>query len=220
VRPVRAGDEPVEGHHHLEHHFSIGHVGKDGRARADSSLGGAARRSARAQAVERQDLQDTSCAASDDGSMPTDAPTPISLQPRLVVPDPDAAAEFYRAALGAEVLTRFTLPDGTVTNTDLAIGDTSLSLTSEVPEWGLLGPPAAGGSPVLLRLTVPDARHVRDRMVHAGGEEVVAVEDRPYGRCEGRIRDPFGHLWIVSHVTEHLSDDEIRARLAGAYGGG
>lgn len=151
--------------------------------------------------------------------MRSDAATPISLLPRLVVPDPDAAADFYRAALGAEVLGRFTMPDGTVTNTDLAIGPTKLSLTSEVAEWGLLGPRATGGSPVLLRLTVTDARQARDQMVRAGGEEVVPVDDRPYGRCEGRVRDPFGHLWILSHVTEHLSDDEIRRRLADAYGG-
>jgi len=150
--------------------------------------------------------------------MRTDVTTPISLLPRLVVPDPDSAAEFYRVALGAEVLARFTMPDGTVTNTDLAIGGASLSLTSEVKEWGLLGPLATGGSPVLLRLTVADARHARDRMVEAGAEEIVPVEDRPYGRCEGRVRDPFGHLWIVSHVTEDLTDDEIRQRIGSAYG--
>ncbi len=149
--------------------------------------------------------------------MQTDVTTPTSLLPRLVVPDPDSAAEFYRAALGAEVLARFTMPDGTVTNTDLAIGAATLSLTSQVEEWGLLGPLTIGGSPVLLKLTVADARQVRDSMVEAGAEEVVAVEDRPYGRCEGRIRDPFGHLWIVSHVTEDLTADEIRQRVHRAY---
>lgn len=152
------------------------------------------------------------------GPMPTDITTPISLLPRLVVPDPDSAAEFYDVALGAEVLARFTMPDGTVTNTDLAIGGAQLSLTSEVKEWGLLGPITIDGSPVLLRLTVADARHTRDRMVEAGAEEVVPVEDRPYGRCEGRVRDPFGHLWIISHVTEDLTDDEIRQRIGRAYG--
>ena len=149
--------------------------------------------------------------------MRTDGTTPVSLLPRLVVTDPDAAAEFYRVALGAEVRARFTMPDGTVTNIDLAIGAASLSLTSEVEEWGLLGPLTIDGSPVLLRLTVADAREVRDQMVHAGAEEVVTVEDRPYGRCEGRVRDPFGHLWIVSHVTEDLTDDEIRRRIDSAY---
>jgi PhnB protein len=153
----------------------------------------------------------------DNDLMPSDATTPISLLPRLVVSDPDAAAEFYRTAFEAQVLARFTMPDGTVTNIDVAVGAASLSLTSEVQEWGLLSPRSTGGSPVLLRLTVVDARHVRDRMVAAGGEELVPVEDRPYGRCEGRVRDPFGHLWIVSHVTEELTDDEIRRNLASAY---
>ena len=37
-------------------------------------------------------------------------------------------------------------------------------------------------------------------------------------RCEGRVRDPFGHLWIVSHVTEDVTDDEIRQRIRSAYG--
>jgi PhnB protein len=82
----------------------------------------------------------------------------------------------------------------------------------------LSGPLATAGSPVLLRLTVVDARSTRDRMVAAGAEEVIAVEDRPYGRCEGRIRDPFGHLWIISHITEELTDHEIRQRIASAYG--
>jgi PhnB protein len=150
--------------------------------------------------------------------MRTDDTTPISLLPRLVVADPDAAADFYREALGAEVRGRFTMPDGTVTNIDLAIGTESLSLTSEVEDWGLLGPLTVGGSPVLLKLTVADARLARDRMVDAGAEEIVPVEDRPYGRCEGRVRDPFGHLWIPSHVTEDLTEDEIHQRLRTAYG--
>lgn len=150
--------------------------------------------------------------------MRTDVSTHVSLVPRLVVPDPDSAAEFYRHALGAEVLARFTIPDGTVVNTDLAIGTASLSLTTEVKEWGLLGPRTIGGSPILLKLTVTDARHVRDRMVEAGAEEVIPVEDRPYGRCEGRVRDPFGHLWIISHVSEDLTDEDIRQRIASPDG--
>jgi len=149
--------------------------------------------------------------------MHTELTTPISLVPRLVVADPDAAAAFYEVALGAEIGARFTMPDGTVTNIDLTIGHAQLSLTTEVEEWGLVTPHES--SPVLFRLTVTDARAARDRLVEAGAQELVPVEDRPYGRCEGRVRDPFGHLWIVSHVTEELTDEQVRARLAQAYGG-
>src|SRR4029079_1467133 len=35
--PVRAGDETVEGHDHLENHSSVAHVGRDLPARANSS---------------------------------------------------------------------------------------------------------------------------------------------------------------------------------------
>lgn len=148
--------------------------------------------------------------------MSTEPQTAISLVPRLVVADPDSAAAFYRDALDAEIGPRFELPDGTVTNIDVTIGSAQISLTSAVEGWGLNSPDTA--SPVLLRLTVPDARLTRDRMVAAGARELVPVEDRPYGRCEGRVQDPSGHLWIVSHVTEELTDDEVRARLVQAYG--
>jgi uncharacterized glyoxalase superfamily protein PhnB len=56
-------------------------------------------------------------------------------------------------------------------------------------------------------------------MVEHGAVVIVPIEDRPHGRCESRLRDPFGHLWILSHVTEQLSDDEIRSRMRGVAGG-
>jgi hypothetical protein len=37
MRAIGAGDEPVEGHHHLENDFSIGHVGRDPTAPRNSS---------------------------------------------------------------------------------------------------------------------------------------------------------------------------------------
>ncbi|MFC7547399.1 VOC family protein [Plantactinospora sp. GCM10030261] len=138
-----------------------------------------------------------------------------TMTPRLVVPDPDAAITFYRKALGADVVARFVLGDGSVTHAELAVGEARFSLTAEVAGWGLLSPAAVGGTPTLLTLAVPDARRQGERMVEHGAVVIVPVEDRPYGRCEGRLEDPFGHLWIVSHVTESLSDDEIRNRLSG-----
>lgn len=35
-------------------------------------------------------------------------------------------------------------------------------------------------------------------MVAEKAEIVIPVKDRPYAKCEGRIRDPFGHLRILS----------------------
>ncbi|ADB30962.1 Glyoxalase/bleomycin resistance protein/dioxygenase [Kribbella flavida DSM 17836] len=141
--------------------------------------------------------------------------TPPTIIPRLVVPDPDAAIAFYRAALEADLASRFELDDGSVTHAELTVGGAAFSLTAEVPQWGLLAPASLGGSPTLVTLTVDDAPALGARMVAHGAVVTVPIEDRPYGRCEGRVRDPFGHLWIISHVTEQLSDDEVRRRLSG-----
>ena len=50
-------------------------------------------------------------------------------------------------------------------------------------------------------------------MIERGGETIVEIADRPYGKREGRIADPSGHLWILSKTIEDLDADEIRRRL-------
>jgi len=48
-------------------------------------------------------------------------------------------------------------------------------------------------------LTHPtDCDMVAEKMVAEKADVVVPNKDRPYGKREGRIRDPFGHLWILS----------------------
>ncbi|WP_228808869.1 VOC family protein [Nocardia farcinica] len=50
---------------------------------------------------------------------------------------------------------------------------------------------------MLIMLTVPDPDATAAQMVRRGGELVIPVENRPYGRRQGRVRDPFGHLWVL-----------------------
>jgi PhnB protein len=38
--------------------------------------------------------------------------------------------------------------------------------------------------------------------------------DHVYGERGGRLRDPFGHQWMLSRVTEELSAAEIARRGA------
>ncbi|MGV9741385.1 VOC family protein [Nocardia farcinica] len=73
----------------------------------------------------------------------------------------------------------------------------TVALAHSVPEWGWCDPDSIGGSPVLIMLTVPDPGATAAQMVRHGGELVIPVENRPYGRRQGRVRDPFGHLWVL-----------------------
>lgn len=122
----------------------------------------------------------------------------MSLTPRLIVPDPDAAATYYHKAMDAEEVFRAQDESGRVVVVVLQIGGSPLSLSPAVPEWGWLSPADVGGSPVLLEAEFADQDLVAERMVAGGGVVVVPVENRPYGKREGRLRDPFGHLWIVT----------------------
>ena len=62
-------------------------------------------------------------------------------------------------------------------------------------------------------ITVDDADAVGQAMLDAGASVVIPIADRFYGRREGRLQDPAGHLWIISQHLEDLSDEEITRRL-------
>ncbi|WP_278265743.1 VOC family protein [Nocardia sp. AG03] len=120
------------------------------------------------------------------------------LSPKLLVADPDAAIAYYLDALGARVRLRVADDDGVVHHAELDLDAATFALAQAVPDWGWHDPRSIGGSPVLLTLTVPDPDATAARMVRHGAELVIPVEDRPYGKRQGRVRDPFGHLWVLS----------------------
>ncbi|MEU4647066.1 VOC family protein [Nocardia fluminea] len=119
------------------------------------------------------------------------------LVPKLLVSDADAAITFYTRALGAEVSLRVA-EAGVVNHAELTLGAAAFALAQSVEEWGWADPGSVGGSPVLLVLTDPDPDATAHRMVQLGAEIVIPVENRPYGKRQGRVKDPFGHLWVLS----------------------
>lgn len=135
-----------------------------------------------------------------------------SIQPRLVVDDADAALRFYASALGGTELTRFADHSGTIVHAEIQIGTSVFSVTED--DGGCnLSPRSVGGSPLLLTITTDDANAIGEAMTTHGAKVVIPIDDRYYGRREGRLQDPSGHLWIVSQHLEDLSDDEIARRL-------
>ncbi|MGI5171745.1 VOC family protein [Spirillospora sp. CA-253888] len=121
------------------------------------------------------------------------------ISPRLIVSDPDRASAFYQDALGAEQVFRAPLgDDGRPTVVEHRLGGTAFRVSPAVAAWGWLSPQDLGGSAVLLEIEVEDPDAVGERMVAHGAEVAVPIENRPYGKRSGRIRDPFGHLWIIT----------------------
>jgi hypothetical protein len=50
------------------------------------------------------------------------------------------------------------------------------------------------------------------RAVAAGGSEMFPVADQPYGMRQGRVVDPFGHIWYISTRKENMSAAEMTRR--------
>lgn len=128
----------------------------------------------------------------------------IQLIPKLLVSDADAAITFYTKSLEAQVTLRVADDDGVVNHAELSVDSVAFALAQGMEKWGWNDPRSLGGSPVLIMLTVQDPDETADRMVRHGAELVIPVDDRPYGKRQGRVRDPFGHLWVIgSESRDH-----------------
>lgn len=122
----------------------------------------------------------------------------IQLIPKLLVSDADAAITFYTEALEAQVNLRVADDDGVVNHAEIAVDSVTFALAQSVEEWGWHDPRSMGGSRVLIILAAPDPDATADRMVQHGAELVIPVDNRPYGKRQCRVKDPFGHLWVIS----------------------
>jgi PhnB protein len=141
----------------------------------------------------------------------------ISLTPHLCCADAARAIAFYVAAFGAHEDYRLAAPDGKIGHAELRIGDALISLADEYPEYGVRSPRAYGGSPVSLKLQVPDVDAFVARAVAAGAAVVRPPADQFYGERSARIEDPFGHTWQVSTTIEQISLADMQSRFAALF---
>jgi PhnB protein len=138
---------------------------------------------------------------------------PLNLSCHIVVPDADAAVEFYRSAFGASELFRNELPDGRVLFVEVAFGPAKLLVSDEFPELGALTPGTLGGSPVLMLLEVEDVDGAAQRALAAGAEMELAIAEMFWGERYGIVRDPFGHRWALCTRREDLDPAVIAEQI-------
>lgn len=135
-----------------------------------------------------------------------------TLTPRLIVRNAQSAIEFYCAVLGAKVLEQYEF-EGAVVHASLQVNGAIFALAEENMAWKNHSPLSLEGSGVILQLRCQDPDGLAQRVVDAGGEVVFPVADQSYGVREGRVQDPFGHLWMIGKKIADLSPDEIQGRM-------
>jgi PhnB protein len=144
--------------------------------------------------------------------VPEGLPTVVT---RLVFDDATSAIAFYRDAFGATVPTEpYTAPDGKVVHSEVRIGDSVVYMTDEGDDRNGVAPSSVGGSvTAVMALNVLDVDALWERAVAAGCEVVYPLADQFYGDRAGRLRDPFGHQWMLSTHIEDVDRDEMDRRM-------
>jgi PhnB protein len=132
--------------------------------------------------------------------------------PYLTVKDAGAAIEFYKRAFGATELFRLTEPSGRIGHAELQLGTAVLMIADEYPEYGLHAPKGPNGPGVRIHLHVDDADALTRQAAEAGGTVVMKPTDQFYGERSSRVRDPFGHEWLLGHSIEKISPEEMQRR--------
>lgn len=130
------------------------------------------------------------------------------------------AIEFYTAAFGAKEEFRLVEPSGRVGHAQLDFDGTTLMISDEYPEMGIVGPQTIGGTSLTLHLHVDDADAAIKAAVDAGAELLRAPQDHFYGERSGTIRDPFGHEWNIGHSIEKVSTEEMQRRYDAMFAKG
>ena len=136
-----------------------------------------------------------------------------SVTPHLICADAAAAIEFYKQAFGAVEMSRMPGPNGKLMHASVRIGDSTVMLVDEMPEWGALGPKALKGSPVTIHLYVDDADAVAARAAGAGATVKLPVSEMFWGDRYGQVEDPFGHRWSIATHVRDLSPAEMQKAM-------
>jgi uncharacterized glyoxalase superfamily protein PhnB len=133
-----------------------------------------------------------------------------TVTPHLVCAGAGAAIDFYVRAFGAREEARVKHRDGKLLHGRISIGDSSVMLVDEFPEFGSCAAQPGKGSAITVHLYVDDVDSFVDRAVSAGAKLLMPVQDMFWGDRYGLIEDPYGHRWSVATHQRDLSPEEIQ----------
>lgn len=136
-----------------------------------------------------------------------------AITPHLVCAGAADAIEFYKKAFGAVEKMRLAGRDGKLMHGAIKIGNASVMLVDESPDWGSFAPTSLNGTPVTIHLYVADVDAFIDRAVKAGATLRMAPADMFWGDRYGIIEDPFGHKWSIATHQRDMTADEIEQAM-------
>jgi PhnB protein len=120
-----------------------------------------------------------------------------SFAPQLYIKSGIHNIEFYSKAFGAIELRRWTNDDGSIHVAELSIDGAIFHLHEESLKSGLFDPTKHDGTTTIIGLFVSDVNLFMKRAIAEGATEISPVQDYDYGYRQGKVKDPFGHQWMI-----------------------
>lgn len=145
------------------------------------------------------------------------AVTPIppgcnSVNAYMILKDAKAAIDFYCRAFGGQKGHCMFTPDGNIMHGEVKIGNSTVMVSQENPQWDMKSAETMGGSPVSLHIYVEDCDAAFQRAIDAGCQELFPVDTMFWGDRYGKVLDPYGYQWGIATRIEELSDEEMTRR--------
>jgi PhnB protein len=131
-----------------------------------------------------------------------------AVTPYLAVRNARAAIAFYTAAFRARQKLLLEGQDGRIGHATLGIGPAEIYLADEHPEFeNFVGPETLAGTSVILDLEVDDVDAAVERAVAAGATLIRPPDHPESGVQAGKVRDPFGHVWLITRIVGNPEGD-------------
>lgn len=135
-----------------------------------------------------------------------------ALTPMLAIRNCYQAIDWYRNVFNAEELYRLKDANGKVMHAEIKIKDSILMIAEEELDYNI-SPETLGGTSIILNIYVPDVDKSVDVALKAGAQLIFPVNDQFYGDRAGRIKDPFGHMWIISTHLKDVQPKELQKQM-------
>ena len=136
-----------------------------------------------------------------------------TVTPHLTCAGAADAIDFYKRAFNAQEMARLKGPDGKLMHGMIRIGDSTVMLVDEYPDFGSFGPKSLKGSPVTIHLYVEDVDAFVQRAVDAGAKVTMPLADMFWGDRYCRLDDPFGHHWSVATHIRDATPEEMQEAM-------
>ncbi len=117
--------------------------------------------------------------------------------PQLHIPSGCRDIDFYVKGFGAVELRRWSNEDGTIHVAELTIDGALFHLHEENHNRGHFLPSAINGITSVIGLFVENVDLVMANAINAGATLSSPAQDYDYGFRQGKIKDPFGHIWLI-----------------------